>query len=110
MKREKTWKEKQIDSLRFDFGLYAERWENTHDDRRVMSNTYFMLIEGLESLPANPPAWVCVAIRKTLQEEESRMKNVIRRYQEGLWGEPEEVTIHQTLERWPGILRNTIAV
>ena len=110
MKREKTWREKQIDWLRFDYGLYAEMWENESDDRLVMSNTYYQIIEALESLPANPPAWVCVAIADKIREDEALMDGIIERYRNGLWGEPVEPTLVQKMNRWPNILKSKVAV
>lgn len=109
MKREKTWRERRIDWLRFDYGLYAERWENENDDRKVMSNTYYQIIEALESLPAEPPAWVCVAITDKIHKDEALMSRIILKYRQGQWGEPVEPTLQQKMERWPNILSRMIA-
>ena len=65
----KSWKQFRIDSLRFDFGLYAELFKDEHDDRRWLANTYDQIIEALESLPEEPVAFVCVAMSKEIEKD-----------------------------------------
>lgn len=110
MKREKTWRERQIDMLHWDFGLYAELFEDEHDDRRVFANNYYQMIEAIESLPQEPPAWVCVAISHHMEDESEWMRRIIDKYCHGLWGEPVKFHLSDKEKRWPGILSKKITV
>ena len=110
MKREKSFREFNIDRIRWDYGMYAEMWEQEHDDRRVFSNTYYQIIEALESLPAEPPAWVCVAVIDKMKQDEERLDHILGKYRDGLWGEPVDFPLRVKLKRWPGIMKTTVAV
>ena len=99
-----------MDHMRWDYGLYAEKWEDEHDDRKVFSNTYYQIIEALESLPAEPPSWVCVAVIDKIKEDEESLDRILGKYRDGLWGEPEDFPLRVKLERWPNILKSQVAV
>jgi len=109
MKREKSWKEFTIDSMRFDYGLHAELFADEHDDRRLFTNMYNQIMEAVECLPDNPPAFVCVAMNHKIDESRGTMDAILDRYVHGRWGEPAKIGLRQKMERWPGILSRIVA-
>ena len=110
MQREKTWKERQIDRFRWDYGFHAELFADEHDDRRLLANIYNLIMEALQSLPDNPNNYVCCAMNHRFEEDKKIMDGILERYQNGLWGEPKVIHLREKLDRWPGIMRTTVAV
>ena len=110
MTREKTWREKTIDSLRWDYGLYAELWEKENDDRKLFSNMYYQMVEAVEELPPEPCAWTCVAIHNKMDEAAETMLEIIDKYCHGLWGEPVVIHFADKAKRWPDILKQKVRV
>ena len=75
----KSWKQIMLDSLQIRYERKAIDWENEHNDKRIVSNTYFMIVEALESLPAEPNNYVKVAMHAHIREHEELMNSIIKR-------------------------------
>lgn len=73
---DKSWRAGKLDYMKWFFEEDAERWKSKHDDRRVFSNMYFQIIEAIESLPEEPPAYVCVAMNELIKKDIETMKHV----------------------------------
>ena len=77
----KTWKEVMLNYIDCFYGEKAEAWKNERNDKRVFSNTYFMIVEALESLPDEPHNYVKVAVHAHIKENEEMMKRIIERFE-----------------------------
>ena len=66
---EKTWKELHLEFLKLFYEENAEKWRDQHDDRRVYSNTYYMLVEAIKSLDDEPNNFVKVAMNHHMNDE-----------------------------------------
>ena len=75
------WKSLKLWSWVHDYGKKAVEWNNIFppvtDDRRVFINTFHQVYEAVDSMPDNPPAWVCVAINKKISEEKVTMNRIL---------------------------------
>lgn len=78
------WKHLKLWSWAHDYEAKATEWINllppVSDDRRLFINTYMQVYEAIDSLPDNPPAWVCVAIGHELSSEREMMDRIIARF------------------------------
>ena len=70
-----------LDYLQMRYERKAIDWENEHNDKRVMSNTYFMIVEALESLPDEPNNFVKVAMHDHISQHEELMDRIIRKFE-----------------------------
>ncbi len=87
-KKETTWKERQIDYLKFRYGDYVEFCKKAEkfDDRCLMVRIYCQIVEALNSLDDEPIPFVCVAINNSIEKEMKTMDSIVKRIEEGLWG------------------------
>lgn len=78
------WKHMKLWSWAHDYETKAAEWNNlfppVSDDRRLYINTYRQVYEAIDSLPDNPPAWVCVAINHELHAEREMMNGILTRF------------------------------
>ena len=112
MASKRSWRQRRIDSLNYNYGVYAERWTDKHDDRKVFSNIYFMVLEALESLPEEPNNLVCVAMHKQIDEERKVLDEIKQRYEAGRFSDspnPVKVELRDTMDRFPGILKRIMS-
>lgn len=84
IKARDSWKSLKLRSWAHDYEEKATEWNNlfppVKDDRRVYINTYRQVYEAIESLPENPPPFVCVAMNHELDTEEEMMNNILTRF------------------------------
>lgn len=78
MENNKSWKERSLDYFSFMYGDLAEDWKDETDDRRLFSNTYFMIMEAIKSLDDNPVPYVRVAMNRTLEADKSMLDRIKR--------------------------------
>lgn len=78
----KTWKEQHLSYLEDFYKKAAEAWKEEHDDRRIFSNTYYMLHEAIESLDDNPHVSVRVAMNRYIDSDYEMMDDIIKRFEE----------------------------
>lgn len=86
MKRD-DWKHLTLWKWANDYEETMTKWANIFpnpvaDDRRVFINTYCQVYEAIDFLPDEPPAWICVAIRKQMDEESKIMDAIMQRFSE----------------------------
>lgn len=78
------WKSLKLWSWANEYEKKATEWNNIFppvaDDRRLFINTYNQVYEAVESLPDNPPAWVCCAITHEMYNEMGIMNNILSRF------------------------------
>lgn len=78
------WKTLKLWVWANDFEDKATEWKDifppVKDDRRVFINTYYQVYEAIESLPDNPPSWVCCAINSAIGKERKMMNEIITRF------------------------------
>ena len=78
------WKHLRLWSWAHAYEAKMTEWNNmfppVSDDRRLYINTYKQVYDAVDSLPDNPPAWVCVAIRHKMQEECKMMDGILDRF------------------------------
>ena len=89
MLREKSWKQFQLDYLEYFYKEKAEAWKNEHNDKKVYSNSYFIMVEAINSLPDEPNNFVIVAMNNKINEYEQQMQEIDERFKmlEGLKNE-----------------------
>lgn len=78
----KTWKKTNLDYLERFYKKAAEAWKEEHDDRRMLSNIYYMLHEAIESLDDDPHIIVRVAMNRHLNSRYDMMNEIKKRFAE----------------------------
>ena len=79
----KEWKEQRelkLSVLAHRYAKWADMWENEYDDRRVMHNTYHMIVDGLNSIKAPVNVVVLVAVNEWIAGEKAMMDRIIDRF------------------------------
>ena len=76
-----TWKEWKLYYMDHFYKRYAEKWVNERDDRKLLSNMYYLLVEAVKSLDDEPNNMVCVAMNKYLDEEQQIMNDIIKHFE-----------------------------
>lgn len=76
----KTWKSFKLDFLKFKYEKKAEEWKDCHDDRRIFSNTYYQIIEAIETLPEEPVSYIAVAMNNEIQKDREMLDRIIKRF------------------------------
>lgn len=78
-----TWKEFKLDYMHYFFAEKYDEWVNAdvHDDRRVFTNMYRMIINALNQLPDEPDNYICVAMNKSMHEDIDVMKRIMRHFE-----------------------------
>lgn len=71
---------KKIEFIKFRYEEKAIEWENEHDDRKLFSNLYYMIINALESIIDCENVYVKVAINNAISEDIKRMDNILNRF------------------------------
>jgi hypothetical protein len=79
---EMTWKEQKLDYIKFMFEEKAILWKDEHDDRRLYSNTYFLIKEAIESLDEEPNIYVSVAMNNELDKDFATMERILERFKD----------------------------
>lgn len=77
----KSWKERMRDYFSLMYGDLAEDWKYENDDRKLFSNTYFMIMDAINSLDDDPNSYVKVAMNRVLEADRSmldRIRNFFR--------------------------------
>ena len=80
MLREKSWKQFQLDYLKYFYEEKAEAWKNERNDKRVYSNSYYIMVEAINSLPEEPNNFVVVAMNTKINEYEQQMNEIEERF------------------------------
>ena len=75
-----TWKTLKMNFLKFKYEKKAEEWKDCHDDRRLFSNTYYQIIEAIETLPEEPVSYVAVAMNNEIQKDREMLDRIIKRF------------------------------
>ena len=75
----KTWKSEKLDFLKFRYEKKAEEWKERHDDRRLFSNTYYLIITAIETLPEEPNNYVCVAMNAMIKKDREILDSIMKR-------------------------------
>ena len=78
----RDWKSRKLAVLELDYGEKATAWagEPIEDDRRVFVNTYYQIIEAVQSLPDNPHTIVCVAMNRYIDSMKKVMDDILARF------------------------------
>ena len=76
----KTWKSFKLDFLKFKYEKKAEEWKDCHDDRRLFSNTYYQIIEAIETLPEEPVSYIAVAMNNEIQKDREMLDRILTRF------------------------------
>lgn len=78
------WKSLKLWVWVYDYGYKAVEWNNifppVKDDRRLFIKIYNQVYEAIESLPDNPPAWICCAITHEMDNEKRVMNRIRERF------------------------------
>lgn len=74
--KEKTSSQIHIDFLRRRYGKKAEAWKGAHDDRKLFSNIYFMLIEAYEAVDGIEASYVITSLNRTCREEQEVLDRI----------------------------------
>ena len=84
-----SWKQKQIHGLKFRYGRLAEQWgKQIHgDDRDVYCRTYQMMLNGLQSLSANPGLYIRVAVGEKLRTDRAMLDRIAGTFGENAMGQ-----------------------
>lgn len=79
-----NWKTLKLFTWACNYEAKMIEWNNlfppVEDDRRVYINTYEQVYKAIDSLPDNPPAWVCMAITHELIAERGLMNSILSRF------------------------------
>lgn len=78
--KEKTSSQIHIDFLRRRYGKRAEAWKDAHDDRKVFSNIYFMLIEAYEAVDGIEAPFVITSLNRTCKEEQEVLDRIVEMF------------------------------
>lgn len=83
-----SWKQKQIHGLKFRYGRLVEQWgKQIHgDDRDVYCRTYWMMLNGLQSLSANPDLYIRVAVGEKLRTDRAMLDRIAGTFGENAMG------------------------
>ena len=76
----KTWKSFKLDFLKFKYEKKAKKWKDCHDDRRLFSNTYYQIIEAIETLPEEPVSYIAVAMNNEIQKDREMLDRIVTRF------------------------------
>ena len=78
------WKSLKLWTWVHDYGKEAVEWNNIFppvtDDRRVFISIFHQVYNAIDSMPDNPPAWICVAINEKIIEEKVTMNRIISHF------------------------------
>lgn len=77
MTNNKSWKERERDYFSFMYGDLAEDWKVEKDDRKLFSNTYFMIMEAINSLDDDPNPYVKVAMNRMLEADKCMLDRIM---------------------------------
>lgn len=77
MTNNKSWKDRKRDYFSFMYGDVAEDWKDEKDDRKLFSNTYFMIMEAINSLDDDPNPYVKVAMNRMLEADKSMLDRIL---------------------------------
>lgn len=77
MTNNKSWKERERDYFSFMYGDLAEDWKDEIDDRKLFSNTYFMIMEAINSLDDDPNPYVKVAMNRMLEADNCMLDRIL---------------------------------
>lgn len=58
----------------------AEAWKNAHDDRRVYSNTYYILVEAVEEMKQIENQYILYAFNKQFNKDKSMLDDIEKRF------------------------------
>ena len=74
-----NWRDSRIYYLERRYGDKYNEWKDKDytDDRIIYCNIYRLQLEALQSLPADPLNYICVAMNHHMQEDRETM-NAIR--------------------------------
>ena len=69
-----------MEYLKFKYEKKAEEWKDCHDDRRLFSNTYYQIIEAIETLPEEPNAYIAVAMNNEIAKDREMLDGIMDRF------------------------------
>ena len=76
----KNWKTIKMDFLKFKYEKKAEEWKDYHDDRRLFSNTYYQIIQAIETLPEEPVSYIAVAMNNEIKKDCEMLDSIAKRF------------------------------
>ena len=59
----------------------AEAWKDAYDDRRIYSNTYYMLVEAVEEMKQIENQYILYAFYKQFTKDKSMLDDIEKRFQ-----------------------------
>lgn len=73
-----TWRESRIYYLERKYGEKYNAWKDKghQDDRQVYCNIYRLQLEALQSLPADPLNYICVAMNDHIKRDREVMDRI----------------------------------
>lgn len=80
--KKQTYKEQKLDYMKWLYQKKAIAWMNEHDDRKIYSNIYFMIVEAIQSLPDEPDNYVAVAMNKAIREDMELLDRIAAKFQD----------------------------
>ena len=79
--KSETWQERKLEYLNFFYKKNAERWKNEHDDRRLYSNLFYMIIEAIKSLGDNEPhIYISIALNNEIEKDIEQLDRIAERF------------------------------
>ena len=58
----------------------AEAWKDSYDDRRIYSNTYYMLVEAVEEMKQIENQYILYAFYKQFTKDKSMLDAIEKRF------------------------------
>ena len=80
MTGKKTWKQQKLDFMKHLYGKYIDEFRGCQDDRGLYCNTYWLIVEAIESLDDNPNNYVCVAVNNAIRADLAMMDGILVRF------------------------------
>lgn len=77
-----NWRDRRIFYLKRKYGKRFEEWKDAghRDDRIVYCNIYRLQLEALESLPADPLNYICVAMNDHMKRDRATMDSILETF------------------------------
>ena len=74
-----NWRDSRIYYLKMRYGKKFDEWKDKdyRDDRIIYCNIYRLQLEALQSLPADPINYVCVAMNDHMKRDRETMNQII---------------------------------
>lgn len=79
-----NWRDSRIYYLERRYGDKYNEWKDKdyHDDRIIYCNIYRLQLEALQSLPADPLNYICVAMNEHMKRDRESMNRIIEEFKD----------------------------